>query len=141
MEKVARIGIGVFVFRNGKFLMGKRMGSHGEGSWSVPGGHLEFGESFAETAKREVLEETGVNIMNVRFGAVTNDYFENDNKHYVTIWMLSDHESGEATILEPDKYIDQDWVDFDTLPSTLFLPWKQLLDSEFIENIKKSLKP
>lgn len=139
MEKIARIGIGVFIFKNGKFLMGKRMGSHGEGSWSIPGGHLEFGESFADTAKREVLEETGLIIKNIRFGAVTNDIFLEDDKHYVTIWMLSDYESGTATILELDKYVDQDWFDFNTLPSPLFLPWKQLLSSEFIETIKSEL--
>jgi len=139
MEKIPRIGIGVFIFKNGKFLMGKRMGSHGEGSWSVPGGHLEFGESFIDTSKREVLEETGVSIKNLRFGAITNDYFKKEDKHYVTVWMLSDYDSGEATILEPNKYIDQDWFDFDTLPSPLFLPWEQLLKSEFIKKIKKSL--
>lgn len=120
--------------------MGKRVSSHGEGSWSVPGGHLEFGESFADTAAREVLEETGVCIKNIRFGAVTNDYFQKEGKHYVTIWMLSDYEAGEATILGPDKYIDQDWFDFDTLPKPLFLPWQQLLKSEFIEDIKNGLK-
>lgn len=135
MEKIAKVGIGVFIFKDKKFLMGKRLGSHGEGCWSVPGGHLEFGESFAQTAEREVLEETGLRIKNIRFGAVTNDYFEKEGKHYVTIWMLSDYESGEATILELDKYVDQDWFDFDTLPSPLFLPWEQLLKSEFIQKI------
>ena len=139
MEKQARVGIGVFIFKNGKFLMGKRMGSHGAGTWSVPGGHLEFGESFADTAKREVLEETGLTISNIRFGAVTNDYFSKEDKHYVTIWVLSDYESGTATILEPGKYVDQDWVDFDTLPSPLFLPWENLLQSEFLESIKSEL--
>jgi len=132
-----RIGIGVFVCKDGKFLMGKRMGSHGEGSWSIPGGHLEFGESFAETAVREVFEETSLHITNIRFGAVTNDYFKKEGKHYVTVWMLSDYESGEATICEPDKYIEQDWFDFETLPTPLFLPWEQLLKSEFIKNIQK----
>ncbi len=136
MEKHARVGIGVFVFKDGKFLMGKRMGAHGEGSWSIPGGHLEFGESFAKTASREVLEETGLTIRNVRFGAVTNDHFLKEDKHYVTIWMLSDYESGEATILEPSKYIDQEWFNFDTLPAPLFFPWEQLLKSEFIERLK-----
>src|ERR1035437_6514912 len=136
MEKIPRIGVGVFIFRKGKFLMGKRLGSHGEGSWSVPGGHLEFGESFADTAKREVLEETGLQVKNVRFGAVTNDYFEKENKHYVTIWMLSDYDGGEATILEPNKYVDQNWFDLSTLPSPLFLPRNQLLRSEFIDGIK-----
>ncbi|HUX80882.1 MAG TPA: NUDIX hydrolase [Candidatus Paceibacterota bacterium] len=136
MEKQARVGIGVFIFKNGKFLMGKRIGSHGEGSWSVPGGHLEFGESFADTAKREVLEETGLIIKNIRFGAVTNDLFQKEEKHYVTIWVLSDYESGVAMILEPDKYVDQGWFDFDTLPSPLFLPWEQLFESGFVEKIK-----
>ena len=140
MEKIPRIGVGVFIFRKGKFLMGKRLGSHGEGSWSVPGGHLEFGESFADTAKREVLEETGLQVKNVRFGAVTNDYFEKENKHYVTIWMLSDYDGGEATILEPNKYVDQNWFDLSTLPSPLFLPWNQLLRSEFIDGIKRESK-
>ena len=137
--KNPRVGIGAFIIKDGKFLMGKRKGSHGEGSWSVPGGHLEFGESFADTAEREVLEETGLAIKNVRFGALTNDYFEKEGKHYVTIWMLSEYESGEATILEPDKFVDQDWFTLDTLPSPLFLPWNQLLKSEFIENIKKAI--
>lgn len=136
MEKRPYIGIGCFVFRDGKFLSGCRKGAHGDGTWSVPGGHLEFGESFEETASREVFEETGLKIKNIRFGAVTNDYFEEENKHYVTIWMLSDWDSGEAQILEPEKFIDQKWVDFKSLPEKLFLPWKQLLHSEFIDKIK-----
>jgi 8-oxo-dGTP diphosphatase len=139
MEKFTRVGIGVFIFKDGKFLMGKRLGSHGAETWTIPGGHLEYGESFAETASREALEETGLRIKNIRFGAVTNDFFEKEDRHYVTIWMLSDYESGEATIMEPDKYVEQAWHDFSDLPSPLFLPWQQLLKSEFLENIKNTL--
>ena len=121
-----KVGIGVFVFKNGKFLMQKRHGAHGSNSWGVPGGHLEFGESFEATARREVLEETGLKIKNVRFGAVTNDYFSDENKHYITIWMLSDWESGKESIMEPDKSLQQAWRTFDDLPRPLFLPWHQL---------------
>lgn len=137
-EEAVRVGIGVFVFRAGKFLMQKRRGSHGEGSWSVPGGHLEFGESFEDTAKREVKEETGLDINSVRFGAVTNDHFTDENKHYVTIWVLSECETGEPQIMEPEKCTDQAWHNFDDLPSPLFLPWQQLLQSEFIDKIKRN---
>jgi hypothetical protein len=42
--------------------------------------------------------------------------------------------------MEPDKYTDLGWRNFETLPSPLFLPWEQLLASEFIETIKKELK-
>ena len=139
MDKIARIGIGIFVFKNGKFLMGRRRNAHGDGTWSIPGGHLEFGETFEDTAKREVLEETGLAIKNVRFGAVTNDYFRDEGKHYVTVWVLSDWESGKEHITEPDKYVDMEWRDFDTLPDPLFLPWQQLLSSQFIDSMKDEL--
>ncbi|HJP96598.1 MAG TPA: NUDIX hydrolase [Candidatus Saccharimonadales bacterium] len=136
---VVRVGIGVFIFKDGKFLMQQRHGAHGAGSWSVPGGHLEFGESFEDTARREVKEETGLGITNVRFGAVTNDYFAQENKHYVTVWMISDWQRGTETITEPDKCLKQEWHTFDDLPSPLFLPWNQLLESQFIAGIKQAL--
>ena len=130
------VGIAVFVFKDGKFLMQKRQGSHGEGSWSVPGGHLEFGESFENTARREVKEETNLDITNVRFGAVTNDHFIDENKHYVTIWMLSDWESGELKNMEPEKCSAQQWHTFDDLPEPLFLTFDQLFASEFMDSIR-----
>ena len=134
-----RVGIGVFVFKNGKFLMGRRKGAHGSGSWSIPGGHLEYGETFEDTAKREVLEETGLEVKNLRFGAVTNDFFEDENKHYVTVWMVCDWASGQEKIMEPDKFVEICWKDFDTLPEGLFVPWENLLASEFIDGLKKEL--
>lgn len=133
----ARVGVGVFVFKDGKFLIQQRHGAHGAGSWSLPGGHLEFGESPEETAAREVREETGLEIAHVAFAAVTNDIFRDENKHYVTIWMKSDWKAGEAVITETDKCLEQRWVDFGTLPEPLFLPWEQLLKSEFIEPLKR----
>ena len=132
-----RVGIGVFVFKDGKFLMQQRQGAHGAGSWSVPGGHLEFGESFEDTARREVKEETSLEITNVRFGAVTNDYFADEKKHYVTVWMLSDWASGKEYIAEPAKCLGQAWHTFDSLPEPLFLPWRQLLASEFMGKIRQ----
>lgn len=122
-----KVGVACFVWRDGKFIVGKRLGAHGEGTWSVPGGHLEYGESWEEAAKREVLEETGVEITNVRFLAATNDVFEANNKHYISIWLEADWLSGEPTIMEPDKWVDQEWRDFSSLPAPLFEPcWQNL---------------
>lgn len=135
-----RIGIGVFVVRDGKFLMGYRKGSHGSSNWSIPGGHMEYGETFEQTAKREVMEETGLSILNVRFAAVTNDLFESEGKHYVSVWVLSDSIEGEPSITEPNKFVNQKWVDIDKLPKPLFLPWEKLLDSEFFGTIRQQIK-
>ncbi|KAK3067338.1 hypothetical protein LTS18_001172, partial [Coniosporium uncinatum] len=82
-----RVGVGVFVLRGNKFIVGKRLGSHGEGTYALPGGHLEYGESFEECAAREVLEETGLDVSELRFLTATNSVFDDVKKHYVTIFM------------------------------------------------------
>lgn len=121
-----RVGVAVFVWRDGTFLIGQRKGSHGLDTWSIPGGHLEMGESWEACAARETLEETGMRITNLHFLAATNDIFES-GKHYVTVWLSADWLSGEPQITEPDKYISQRWVDFRHLPEPLFSPcWENL---------------
>ena len=126
-SRYVRVGVGVFVWRDGKFIMGQRLGSHGANTWSVPGGHLEFGESWEDCAMREVQEETGMSVKNVRLLTVTNDLFLDDNKHYITLWVECDWAQGEPTITEPDKWINQDWRNFQTLPKPLFEPcWRNL---------------
>lgn len=126
MSKQVRVGVALFIWKNGKFLIYRRMGSHGAGSWSVPGGHLEVGESFEDAARRETLEEVGVTVKNIRQLAVTNDIFPED-KHYVSIWLEADWANGEPASQEPDKVLDIGWTDFANLPSPLFEPcWQNL---------------
>ena len=136
--KQVKVGVGVFVINGGgKFLVQKRHGAHGQGTWSLPGGHLEFGEEFSDTAIREVREETGMQVDTVRFVAVTNDIFESEHKQYVTIWVACDWVEGEPINMEPEKCLEQRWVTFDELPEPLFLPWRQLFASEFFPAIKQ----
>jgi len=140
MDKIVRVGIGVFVIKDHKFLMGRRKNSHGDGTWSVPGGHLNFGETVEEGAIRETFEETGVKIKRVKIVGITNDIFKKEDKHYITIWTISKWKSGKEKITEPDKFIGQAWFSFKSLPKPLFLPWKQLFKSEFIKTIQKETK-
>ena len=60
------------IFKDGKVLLGKRKGSHGVGEYAWPGGHMEYMESFEGCAKQETMEETGVEIENLRFLRVMN---------------------------------------------------------------------
>jgi 8-oxo-dGTP diphosphatase len=53
------------IVKNGSVLLGKRKGSHGEGEYAFPGGHLEYMESFEQCAHRETLEECGVEIEHI----------------------------------------------------------------------------
>ena len=47
---------------NGKVLLVERSKPPWQGRWSLPGGHVEWGETLRDAAVREVLEETGLTI-------------------------------------------------------------------------------
>lgn len=133
MEKRVRVGVGVFIIKDCKVLLGKRKNAHGEGDWCFPGGHLEFGESWEDCAKRETKEETGIEIENVRFGTVTNDIFPKEDKHYITIILLADWKSGEVKVLEPHKCEKWEWFEWkkEKLPENLFEPQIKLIEQGF----------
>ncbi len=122
MNNRPKVGVGVIVLKDGKVLMGKRKNAHGEGGWCYPGGHLEYGESWEQCARREVMEEAEIKIKNVRFGTATKDIFDLEQKHYITICMVADYASGEVAIMEPDKCEKWDWFVWPKLPKELFLP-------------------
>lgn len=111
--------------------MGKRKNAHGDGTWSLPGGHLEFNEAPEETAVREVVEETGIKIKNLRIGPYTNDVFSREGKHYITLFILSEYDSGEVKIMEPDKCEKWEWFSWEELPRPLFLPLQNLLKQKY----------
>ena len=131
MEKWPKVGIGVMVIKEGNILLGKRKNAHGEGTWSYPGGHLEFGESWEACATREVREETGIEIKNLRFGMVTNDVFKKEQKHYITIFIVADFASGTVTLMEPHKCETWHWFEWGQFPEPLFLPIKNQLKTDF----------
>jgi 8-oxo-dGTP diphosphatase len=132
MEKQRpKAGVGICVIKDGKVLLGMRKNAHGDGSWSFPGGHLEFNELVEDCAKREVLEETGLSIKNLRLGPYTNDIFEKENKHYVTLLVVADYDSGDLKLAEPERCQKWEWFDWEKLPSPLFLPLQNLLKRKY----------
>lgn len=138
MTDVAKkIGVwfGVMILRDGKILLGQRHFDpkkadselHGEGTWTMPGGKMHFGESFEETCARETFEETGIVIDNskIKIISITNDIVP--DAHFVTIWFLCEHFEREAQVMEPDEITRREWFDLDNLPKPLFFPSEKVI--------------
>ncbi len=122
------------MLREGRVLLGKRIGSHGAGTWAFPGGHLEFGESIEACARREVLEETGLSLGAVKPGPYTNDFMASEGKHYVTCYVQALALPGEPQVLEQNKCECWAWFQWHSLPSGLFSPVARLFASGFVPN-------
>jgi 8-oxo-dGTP diphosphatase len=127
-----RVGVGVFVLRDGLVLLGQRRGSHGAGTWALPGGHLEFGETVERCALREIHEETGLTVNVVARGPYTNDVFEDAGKHYVTVFVLAQAPHGEPELREPAKCTEWRWCRWSDLPTPLFAPLAALHASGYV---------
>ena len=97
------------------------MGSHGEGEWCFPGGHLDFGETIFDTAKRETLEEAGLEVNEFELISVADElqYIKTDNKHYLNIGIRAKYNGGEPKIMEPDKCKEWKWFSLDELPEKM----------------------
>jgi 8-oxo-dGTP diphosphatase len=127
MIKRPLVGIAVVVIKDNRVLLGKRKNAHGSGTWAFPGGHLEFNESIEACAKREVLEETGIRIKNLRYGPYTNDIFADEDKHYVTLFVIADYDSGSPMVKEPNKCEKWAWFQWTPNVQPCFLPIENLL--------------
>ena len=125
------VGIGVYVLKGDKVLMGLRKGGYQAGTWCAPGGKLEMYEDWKECAIRETREECGVEIENLRFIGITNDRDSSTGSHYITVAFVADLKSGEASLTEPDKFEKWGWFAWDALPEPLFLSTRNFIESGY----------
>jgi uncharacterized protein len=139
-NKKVGAGVGVMIMNDGKVLLGKRHEDNsvsnsilgGEGSWTFPGGKIEYGESFEEAGIRETKEECNLDLNKIEVICVNND--SNEKAQFVTIGLFSDDFSGEVKVMEENKITDWKWFLLDSLPEKIYFPTLKM-----IENYKKGL--
>jgi 8-oxo-dGTP diphosphatase len=121
MEGRPKIGTGVIIIKDGKVLVLRRKGNHAP-KYAIPGGHFEMGETFEESAKREMREELGIDLIDPKVIAVTNNLetYREEGKHYISVILLAEKFSGEPKIMESDKHEDMHWCDPRNLPEPFF---------------------
>ena len=139
--KHVRVGVGVLIVsvsHPGCVLIGKRQGSHGANTFSLPGGHLEMNETVATCAVREIKEETDLDLdaSTVRVVGVTQDVFTSSakNKHYITLITVANVKPSSAALqnMEPHKCEGWEWVTLEHLKGMeqeCFLPLQHALQT------------
>lgn len=92
------VGVGGVIFLDGKVVLVKRGNEPGYGQWSIPGGAVNLGETIEEAVKREVYEETGLDVEALEVVKVVDPIIKDkDNRilyHFVLIDFLCRYKSG-----------------------------------------------
>lgn len=130
-----RIGIAVLIEREGKILLGKRKGSHGEGTWALPGGRLGFKEKFEECAKRELLEETGIKADGLKLVSIANDIMY--GQHWITLGFSAGNLNGMPILKEPEKCERWEWFSPGNLPEPMFYASRKTIENFIKSRIYK----
>lgn len=128
-------GCGVMVFNDkNQLLLGLRNSDeeladselHEEGTWTMPGGNIEYGETFEEAGIREAKEETGIELSDLEIICVQTD--KNEYAHYISVGMIAHSFKGTPEAIEPDEIVKWEWFDLDNLPENIFSPSKKTID-------------
>jgi 8-oxo-dGTP diphosphatase len=133
-ERVAQAGIAVFVLNeDNQVLLGVRIAKPGNGNneWQLPGGKITHMEDWIDTCKREVKEETDLNIFDIHFVTARNQMFPHVDQHFVCSFFVARVFTGEPKVMEPKKCFKWEWVDIDDIPEVTFWPIKEIVSENY----------
>jgi ADP-ribose pyrophosphatase YjhB (NUDIX family) len=119
-----RLGVSACVWREGRVLLVQRSQPPLTGVWSLPGGHVEPGETLAEAAAREVREESGIEIRIAQLAGLYDLIRRKDDGtlalHYVIACYTAHWISGEARAAS--DALSAEWADPRQLSGRAFAP-------------------
>ncbi|CDW76568.1 probable 8-oxo-dgtp diphosphatase nudt15 [Stylonychia lemnae] len=150
-SKRPKVGLGVIILNElNEILVSQRItpNSAGDGQFGLPGGHLEFGETFQECAQREIEEETSLKLDQeaIKYVATVNAFDKVKGYHDIDIYMgiLVWKEQCQFKNMEPHNQTDWQWVKWEDFVNidNLFYSFREFFAMGFkdLENIKQILQ-
>ena len=124
-----KIGCEVFLKQGDTVLLGKRKNCYGEGTWALPGGHLEYGEMLVEAAQREMKEELGIEVPHLTLLTVAENI--DDRGHYLHCSFLAKEYIGTIQCMEPDLCYEWRFFPLADLPQPFFKSHERILKTYF----------
>ena len=100
-----------------KILLGIRKNSYRAGMYGCPGGRLELAEPLEQTARRELLEETGLTAKRLKFVGTVREFQTTYN--FIHFTFVADEYTGTVRTMEPDKCSGWNWFPLDALPENV----------------------
>lgn len=127
------LGVGVMILKDNKILLGLRNPDkikasselQGQGTWTMPGGKVEFMEKLVDAAKRELEEETSLIATDLEILCISDDM--SDTAHYVTVGFIAKKYEGEVKTMEPETILEWQWFDLNDLPENLYEPSRKCI--------------
>jgi len=114
------VGCGAFILNeNNELLLQQRNKAPEKGYWSIPGGKVELFEKIEDAVKREIKEETDVDIEVIKLLGICDHIVDNEQVHWVSPSYLCKIVAGNPRIIEPQKHSDMKWFSLDELPENL----------------------
>lgn len=113
------VGGGILIFNDKKEILLVKRGKNQKnevGFWQKPGGAVDYGEKVIAAMKREVKEETGINVSVWGYLPHSDHIIKKDNQHWVAFNYLGSVKSGIARVMEPHKHEAVEWFSLNKLP-------------------------
>lgn len=110
MTKFPKVVVGAIVY-NGKDEIFVAKSYKLKNKWTIPGGHVEYGESLEDAVRREVKEETNLDVKNIEFIDVQESIFSKEfhkKKHFIFIDFCCYATSSKVKL--NDEFQEYKWV-------------------------------